>query len=54
LIDKTSLYSEEYRVTFNPFIPVVRTKLMDPPSGVNLRQVRIGLEHEDEEDRAVS
>ncbi|THZ06402.1 hypothetical protein D6C93_01490, partial [Aureobasidium pullulans] len=53
---QSSLIGRTPLVTCQQFIPVIQTNLGPDgsPSGVNLRQVRIGLEHKDKMDRAVS
>ncbi|THV79119.1 hypothetical protein D6D17_03366, partial [Aureobasidium pullulans] len=53
---QSSLIGRTPLVICQQFIPVIQTNLGPDgsPSGVNLRQVRIGLEHKDKMDRAVS
>ncbi|THX39972.1 hypothetical protein D6D10_03837, partial [Aureobasidium pullulans] len=53
---QSSLIGRTPLVTCQQFITVIQTNLGPDgsPSGVNLRQVRIGLEHKDKMDRAVS
>ncbi|THW55567.1 hypothetical protein D6D20_09380, partial [Aureobasidium pullulans] len=53
---QSSLIGRTPLVTCQQFILVIQTNLGPDgsPSGVNLRQVRIGLEHKDKMDRAVS